>query len=255
MSEAAVSEAPRGESGFMPYVAPYFGFLLIVQLQSPGWLDGSLVLRILQVLVPAGLLLHYARGGAYPELRGFRPSLSGVAGDVGLGLAIAALWIVPVEAGWIGRPEGKAFDPDQFGGELRGLVLGLRLTGFALVTPFMEELFVRSFLIRAAEAVSISRKGLDIDFDLDFRDVPMARFAWRGFLVTVGFFAFSHLNWQWPAAFVTGIVWNLWLYHRGHLMALVISHATANLAIFLAVIYGPRLLPGGGSALDLWYQL
>ncbi len=246
MSDALVARAPRGDPGWLAYLAPYFGFLLIVQLQSPGWFDSSLLLRVLQVLVPGALLLYFARRGSYPELRGFRPTAGGIGADVALGLAIAALWIGPVELGWIGRPEGPGFDPDRFGHELRTTVLGLRLTGFALVTPFMEELFVRSFLIRAAEALRISRKGLEIDFDADFRDVPMARFAWKGFLVTVCFFSFSHLNWQWPAAFLTGIVWNLWLYHRGHLIPLVISHATANLAIFLAAVYGP---------LDLWYQL
>jgi hypothetical protein len=202
-------------------------------------------------------LLYYARRGAFPELRGFRASAGGITADILLGVAIAALWIAPFELGWLHKPEGlEGMDPDQFGTSLRPVVLGLRLAGYAAVTPFMEELFVRSFLIRAAELIQVSRRGVHVDFDGDFRKFPLARFAWKGFVGTVFFFTFTHLGWQWPAAFVTGIVWNLWLYRRGHLMPLVISHAAANLTIFLLTVFASgRLQDAQGRLLDLWYQL
>lgn len=248
-------EQTRSDSGWVPYVAPYLAFMLAVQFQSPGWFDETIVMPVLQVLLPAALLIHYGRRGAYPDLRGFRFTTLGVAGDVLLGLAIAALWMVPPEMGWLGKPE-RGFDPERFGAEQAHLVLAFRLVGYAAVTPFMEELFVRSFLLRAAELVHVSRKGVDIDFDGDFRDLPTARFAWKGFLATVVLFTFSHLGWQWPVALLTGIVWNLWLYHRGHIVPLVISHATANLAIFVATVGLSGNVAGpDGSLLDLWYQL
>jgi CAAX prenyl protease-like protein len=257
VSNQEATLARRADSGWVAYLAPYFAFLLIAELQARPLGEGSLVLWGLRVLLPAGLLIHFARRGAYPELRGFRFGIGGVAADIALGLVIAALWVVPFEAGWLAKDaDVKGFDPNQLGPELRHVVLGLRLLGFAAVTPFVEELFVRSFLIRAAELVTISRKGVEIDFDADFRDVPMARFAWKGFVATVVLFTFSHLGWQWPAAFVTGIVWNLWLYHRGHIVPLVISHATANLALFVATVYASgRFEDATGNPLDLWYQL
>ena len=257
MSDPSVHARPANAGpGWVPYVAPYLGFLLIVQLQSPGWIEHSILLRCLQVVVPAALLAHYARGGAFPELRGFRATAGGVSADVLLGVAIAALWILPVEWGWLTRPSEAGLDADQFGQAWRPFVLAIRLAGFALVTPFMEELFVRSFLIRAAELVRVSRRGLDADFDADFRDLPMARFAWRGFVATVVLFTFSHLGWQWPVAFITGIVWNLWLYQRGHLVPLVISHAAANLTIFVVTVFASgRFTDAQGRLLDLWYQL
>jgi hypothetical protein len=59
-----------------------------------------------------------------------------------------------------------------------------------------------------------------------------------------------------PAAFVTGVVWNLWLYHRGHIVPLIISHATANLSLFLVtVLASGRFHDAQGRLLDLWYQL
>jgi CAAX prenyl protease-like protein len=258
VSDVSATARPlRAESGWLPYVAPYLAFLAITEVQARPIGEGSLVLWLLRVVVPAGLLLHYFRRGAFPELRGFRPTLGGVTADVVLGVAIAALWILPVELGWLSKPdELSRFDPDQLGTSLRDVVLGLRLAGFAVVTPFVEELFVRSFLIRAAELLRFSRRGLDIDFDTDFRDLPVARFAWKGFLVTVVLFTFSHLGWQWPAALVTGIVWNLWLYQRGHILPLVISHAVANATIFaVTVLASGRFTDAQGRLLDLWYQL
>jgi CAAX prenyl protease-like protein len=258
MSEATTSAgASRVESGWVPYVAPYFAFLAITEIQARPIGEGSLVLWLLRVAVPGGLLVYYFRRGAFPELRGFRPSAGGVTADVLLGIAIALLWVVPFELGWLPKPDDVSrFDPEQLGASLRDVVLGLRLAGFALVTPFVEELFVRSFLIRAAELLRISRRGVDIDPDADFRDLPMARFAWQGFLVTVVLFTFSHLGWQWPVALVTGVVWNLWLYHRGHIVPLVISHAVANLTLFLLTVFASgQLTDAQGRVLDLWYQL
>ncbi len=258
MSQESDTARPSAPPASWPaYVYPYLAFLFITEVQARPVGEGSLVLWILRVLVPAGLILHYFRQGAFPELRGFRPTASGIAADVALGIAIAALWIVPFELGWLPKTSSASgFDPDQLGASLRDVVLGLRLLGFAAVTPFVEELFVRSFLIRAAELIRISRRGIDVDFDTDVRSLPMARFAWRGFVGTAVFFTFSHLGWQWPVALVTGVIWNLWLYHRGHILPLVISHAVANLTIFAAtVLASGRMTDAQGRVLDLWYQL
>ena len=79
-----------------------------------------------------------------------------------------------------------------------------------------------------------------------FRKVPIARFTWRSFGITVVWFTFSHVPWEWGVAFAGGILFNLWLYHRGHLGAVVVAHAAANIAIWCVVVLGP-----GG----LWYFL
>jgi uncharacterized protein len=129
---------------------------------------------------------------------------------------------------WPSLARGEPFDPSLLGEERRTLTLALRLAGFALVTPFVEELFVRSFLLRFAETLE---RG-------DFRSVPIARFAWRGFVTTVLWFTFTHAQWEWWVAFPTGIAFNLWLYARGHLMACVVAHAVANAAIWGMVVLG-----------------
>jgi CAAX protease family protein len=152
-----------------------------------------------------------------------------------MGAVIAALWIGPyllVPA--LPRPDPSAgFDAQMFGPGREPLALGLRLLGFAVVTPFMEELFVRSFLMRLVDV---------IDGDMNFRKVPIGRFGWRSFLVTVVWFTFTHVRWEWVVAPVAGVLFNLWLYRRRHIGATIVAHAVANASIWLAVVLGPRSL-------------
>jgi CAAX prenyl protease-like protein len=116
-------------------------------------------------------------------------------------------------------------------------MLGLRFAGFAIVTPFIEELLVRSFLLRAADTY---------DTDRDFRDLPIGRFAWRSFLFTVAWFTFTHAQWEWPVAFAAGVVYNLWLYRRKHICALILTHAATNATLFAFVVWASE---------DLWFFL
>ena len=149
---------------------------------------------------------------------------------------------------WLPRPEPKeGFDADQMGESLRGVTLGVRLAGFAIVTPFLEELFVRSWMIRAANLVSIRRSAdswkpeLHVDFDRDFREYSVGQYTRWSFWITVVYFTLSHATWEWPVALATGILWNLYLYYRGHIAPLILVHAVTNLSLFLAVVLGPEV--------------
>ena len=153
---------------------------------------------VVKVALPGALFLWYLRRGAFPELRQ-RPSLPGALADVAYGVLIAALWMGPfLLFPELPRPEpADGFDPDQLGEGSRGFVLGVRLLGFAGVTPFVEELFVRSFVLRLSDVART---------DMNIGRVPMARFTWPSFLVTVVWFTFTHVSWEWGVAFVAGIL-------------------------------------------------
>ncbi|MDJ0789147.1 MAG: CAAX prenyl protease-related protein [Myxococcota bacterium] len=217
-----------------PYLAPYLTFLCIVELSGRLGATAEAWLLPLRVVVPGALLIYFARKGAYPELSGLRLRVGGVLADVAAGLVIAAVWVGPYLAGWLERG-GEPFEPSLYGESGVALVLGLRLVGFALVTPFMEELFVRSFVHRLADAWWQGKP--------DFRELPVGVFAPAGFVVTTLWFTFTHVSWEWPVAAVCGVLFNLWLYARGHLGAAVIAHAVTNGSIWLAVVAGP---------VDLW---
>jgi len=232
--------------GWLPYLATYASFLIIVQIK--GFAPESLRPWFLlpQVLVPGGLLLYFLGRRAYPELRNIRFTLHGALADVVVGLAIGLLWMAPYMLGWLGHPPAEeGFDPTDLAGDrFRGLSLLVRFTGFVLVTPFIEELFVRSALFRYVAGYRTRT---------DFRRMPMARFEWLGFLVTVLFFTFSHASWEWPVAFACGIIFNLWLYYRGNIGATILAHAAANAVIYVLVVF-PDVV-GPGRDLDLRFFL
>ena len=232
------------DSGWWPYAIPYFGFLLIVQFG--GAVPHLLPLR---VLIPLGFLIFFARRGSYAELRDFRIEPLRIALDVLVGVAGAVIWVVPFLVAPALRPGPEtAFDANQLGTSLVWLTLTLRLTGFALVTPFMEELFVRSWLQRTVE--SMGRR------DAEFRSLPMATFTIRSFLVVVLWFTLSHARWEWPVAAAWIVITQLWFYHRKHLMPLVISHAASNISVFLFVVFGnERFHDPQGNPVSLWFFL
>jgi CAAX prenyl protease-like protein len=214
-----------------PYLAPYAVLLVCAELGR--WLPAAAEpsLLALRVLLPAVLLGIAARRGAFPELAG-GPSAAGAALDVGFGVAIAALWLAPYLL-WPDLPRGEPFDPDALGESLRPAWLGLRLLGFVLVSPLVEELFVRSFLHRAAEGWP--------DW-AGFWQRPLARPQRFAFLVTVLWFTLSHAPWEWWVAIPTAALLNAWLYLRGRLRSVWIAHAVANATIGALVAFGPGSL-------------
>ena len=240
--------AERRGHGWWPYLLPMVLFLGLGELTNrvPDALQPWFL--PLRVLAPAALLVHYFRGGAYPELRGFRPGLRGVALDVGVGLVGAAVWVAPYLWSEGMRPDPEAaFDPQQLGPGLVAVTLAIRALGYSVVTPFVEELMVRSWLLRYVDV---------FDKAVDFRDVPIGRYSLRSFLVVVIYFTLSHVPWEWPVAVAWVVGTQVWFYHRRNLLDLVIVHATSNFAIFVFVVTCTgRLHDATGAPLDLWFFL
>ncbi len=224
---------------------PFFGFLLLVsfganlsEATQPAWL-------VVKVAVPGGLFLWFALRGAYPELRGFRFSARGVAADVGIGLLGAAVWVAPYLVFDSLRPEPGGFDVELFGAGREWLALAVRGIGYALVTPFVEELFMRSWLLRYAEV---------FDRSTDFRDVPIAHFSWRSFTIVVLFFMASHLPWEWWVMSIWTVGTMLWFYHRKHIVSLIVVHAVTNAAILGFAAWGDgRFVDAEGAPISLWF--
>jgi CAAX prenyl protease-like protein len=246
--------ADRRDHGWWPYLLPLFSFLALVEVGRRFPAEAAPLLLILKVAVPLLLLARFAARGSYPELRRLRGALRETGLDVAVGLAGAALWVAPtlidriwpfLPFDWL-RPEaGSGFDPELFGASWFGLALGLRLVGYAIATPFAEELFARSFLCRYIEV--FDRGG-------DFRDVPIANPSVRGFFGVVVYFAITHQGWELPAAIAWAAMTQLWFYHRRDLMALVVVHATSNLSIALfALAATGRFLDPAGQPIDLWF--
>lgn len=227
-----MTETPRRGHGWWPYLGPYGLFLVLVEVgrRMPESADGAML--VVKVGLPAALIVYFAAKGRYPELRGYRPSAGELLLDVGVGLGIAAFWLAPylLFPSLPRGEEGSGFDAGVLGEGGEALALAIRLFGFAVVTPFVEELFVRSFLLRYVDV---------FDTGGDFRDVPIARFTWRSFLFTSAWFTLTHVPWEWIVAAPAGVAFNLWLYRRRHIGAPIVAHAVANGSIGAAVLLGP----------------
>lgn len=250
----------RRGHGWWPYWLPLMSFLLLGEIAGKFPEAAAPAFLPLKVVVPGVLLLYFFRRGEYPELRSYRPRPGWLLADLGIGVLGAVVWMAPYLIAleyepplWSVLPEllqpdpAEGFDRFQLGANLVVLTLALRAIGYAVVTPFAEELFLRSWLMRFAQV---------FDRPVDFRDVPIGQFSWSSFWIVVLFFTASHVPWEWPVAIAWIVGTQLWFYYRRELGALVAVHAGSNGAIFLFVWLTDGVWTGaGGRVLDLWFFL
>ncbi len=236
--------------GWWPYWIPFWAFLLLVEIGArlPDSAQGAWLL--VKVTVPGASCAYFALRGAYPELRGYPGGISGAALDVAMGLLGALVWVLPFVLVPSLRPDEGGFDPEVLGASATGLALTLRFVGYAMVTPFVEELFMRSWLLRFLDAYLFGREGPR----RDFRDVPIGRFSWRAFAVISVFFIVSHQPWEYGVMALWTVGSMLWLRHRRHLFPLVVLHAVTNGAILaFAMLAEGALHDASGAPVSFWF--
>lgn len=186
----------------LPSVLPSIGSGFWAQ-QSKYWVFP------LQTIVCAALLWRF--WPAY-DLRGPRKIWVGI----GVGVVVFVLWIAPQSLlGFPARTEG--FNPDLLAGQpaAYGLTVIFRFLRLVVVVPLVEEIFWRGFLLRYL----INEK---------FDQVPFGTFSWLSFGVVTGAFCLSHTTADWPAAAVTGALYNWVAYKTKSLSTCVITHAITN---------------------------
>ncbi|NMC75461.1 MAG: CAAX prenyl protease-related protein [Geobacteraceae bacterium] len=209
--------------------ALYMAFIALEEvlqfLSGKGVTAVSEQVRLFLYPVKAGsvALLLFLLRKQYTEIvsRDFiRPATAFAA--LGVGLGVFALWIsMDFPAATMGTLRG--YDPYLCREEgIRIFLTVSRLAGAALVVPFMEELFWRSFLIRYIIAH-------------DFTTVPLGRFTWPSFLITAVLFGLEHNLFL--AGITAGIIYNLFLYLSRSLAACILAHGVTNLALGLYVLH------------------
>ena len=114
------------------------------------------------------------------------------------------------------------YDPTIFDTYIAIFLILIRLIGSVLVAPLIEELFIRSFFIRYI----INSK---------WENVPMGTYTLESFLIVTLIFGFSHF--QWLSGILTAVLLNLLLYNKKSVFPCIIAHGTANLLLFIYVIY------------------
>ena len=226
-SNSMFGSASQEKAYFTPF-AVFLGFLalngfvgnLFDGLASPWWKsDPRFWVFPLQTLVCGGLLARWWRQYDFKL-----PSLPAIGLAGGVGVLVLALWIAPQV--WLGFPaRQEGFDPTYFGnsGWAFGLTVALRFLRLAIVVPLVEEIFWRGYLLRTLIAEPFTR-------------VPIGAFSWLSFGVVTAGFCLEHQPADYPAALLTGALYNLVAYRTHSLSACVLAHAVTNLLLGIFVM-------------------
>ena len=223
-----MSDLPPRRPDWPPYVAPMGLFLAMTSAEGylpkggsgpdPVWYGLAYALKVALVGLAA-----WACRSSWRDLAP-RPGLGGWVLAIGLGFALAALWVgldghyPPI--GGLGKRTG--FDPHTLPRPGRMPFLVVRLVGLVALVPLVEELFWRSFLMRWL-------------IDQDFKKVPIGRVTPVAAAVTTALFVSAHPA-EWLPALVCGLSW-AWLLHRTKsVAACVVSHMAANLGLGIYIL-------------------
>lgn len=144
--------------------------------------------------------------------------------SIAIATIVFLLWISPQAFLHFGqRVEG--FNPAVFavGSPAYWATVILRFARLVLIVPLVEEIFWRGFLLRY-----LIRE--------DFWEVPFGSFSWLSFVVVTLAFAFGHAMTDWPAALITGGLYNLVAYRTKSLLSCALTHAITNLLLGLWIM-------------------
>jgi CAAX prenyl protease-like protein len=211
-----VGSDPEARRAWLPRVAPFAAFIALLALQPllVGVVDERWLVVFRGLAAGALLAIFWRRYREVFEVPATAAREWVVA--VGAGFAVAVLWI-GLDAGWAHMGErSSGFVPLEAAGGMDPVLVALRLFGFVLVVPVMEELFWRSFLMRRIDRADF--------LALDPRASTLFALA-----VSSAVFALAHSAWL--AGLVAGAVYGTIYRRSGNLRACVASHATSNLTI------------------------
>ena len=198
------------------YFAPFAAFLLLLGLldllKGLGVSNSQYWVFPLQTLVCGGLVLFFWKQYRLTVPRGYLFTLA-------VALLAFGIWVAPQAL--FGRPPRlDGFDPTVFppGSPNCWATLAFRFLRMAVVVPFVEEIFWRGFLLRY-----LIRE--------DFESVPFGSFTWRSFGIVTVFFMLEHQPADYPAALLTGALFNWIAIRTRSLSSCILAHAITNLLL------------------------
>jgi CAAX prenyl protease-like protein len=207
------------------YTLPFAAFLALLALNGAlkkidnlFWLSSAEYwLYPTQAILCGGLLIWFRHKYDFDRLR--RPFFAGF-----IAVVVFLVWISPQAfLGFSARTLG--FNPDIFARQplLYWLTTIFRFLRLVVVVPFVEEIFWRGFLLRFL-------------VDENFGRVRFGTFSLLSFAVVMLGFGFSHAAADWPAALLTGILYNGVAYRTKSLSSCILAHAVTNLLLGLWIM-------------------
>ena len=224
-----IGSSPAERAFFGP-LAVFLGVMMFGQFVS-GIFDGRAFWPVAspqywvhpaQILVCGALLFRWRRHYEW------RPP-AGLVFTVFIGVLAWALWVSPlaylVESFHPKSARVPGFNPAFFGAEgwPYYLNVGIRFVRLVIIVPLVEEIFWRGFLLRWL-------------IDHDFTRIPIGTFQWKSFTVVSLLFMLEHTPPDWPAAIITGVLFNLVAIRTRSLSACVLVHAITNLLLGIYIL-------------------
>lgn len=217
--------APLFSRKILAYSAPMIVFVLLLTVPGLVREPGAAVWRSapefwvypLQTFLCGALLVFFWRDYEFQSLR--RPVFT-----AGLALLAFFIWISPQQF-LHAVPRVHGFNPDTIKDEptVYGSTVLLRFLRLVVVVPLLEEIFWRGFLLRYFIAER-------------FETVPLGTFSLLSFSVVTFAFCFSHSAADWPAALITGALYNVVIYRTRSLSSAVFAHSLTNLTLGLWIM-------------------
>jgi len=212
---------------FLPYLAPYFAYVLIA-----SFLADRIPIEVnyaLRLVVTTALLVWAWRW--YVPLRGPKNQYTSIIAGIVFGLAGCLVWVVLLMP-FVDPAEGESWSDTGF---------YLRIVAATLIVPIFEELFMRGYIFRVAlQWDQARRQKIKRPFEraLDKSCLnsvqPGSWSAWAIGISTVAF-ALGHNAKEWPAALAYGLIMvGLWIV-RKDLLSCIVAHGTTNFALALYV--------------------
>jgi CAAX protease family protein len=208
------------------YTAPLLAFVALLALNTAlKKIDRSIWLSSaeywiypVQTILCGGLLIWFRREYEFRRLRH-------VAFALLIGIIVFLIWISP-QAFFGFAPRTIGFNPVGIFDNQSVFywpTIILRFLRLVIVVPFVEEIFWRGFLLRYF-------------IDENFERVPFGAFSWPSFSIVALAFAFSHSSADWPAALITGVIYNSVAYRTKNLSSCILTHAITNLLLGLWIM-------------------
>lgn len=220
-----MDEKTPSRRALFAHVAPMLLFVLLLSgvgflktSSGPLWrMAPELSIYPLQTLLCGFLLFTFWGDYEFHPLRS--PAFTFV-----VGLVVFFLWIAPQQ--FLHFPARVAgFNPDILASQpaLYWLTMALRFLRLVIVVPLVEEIFWRGFLLRYLIADH-------------FTAISFGAFSWLSFTVVTLAFCFSHSRPDWPAALITGALYNAVAYRTRSLTSCIVAHALTNMALGLWIV-------------------
>src|SRR5271166_287276 len=209
-------EADVDSTASEAYLCPFMA-LVRITLVTGAFSSGFDPLYPLGLIVTCGLLWRYRK--YYDDLCWTFASQA-----VAIGVTVFALWIA-LEPWKFSETPATVPVPLAGAGAVAWVIA--RALGSVIVTPLVEELAFRGYLIRRLMAA-------------DFKSVPQGTFSWPSFLVSSSLFGILHD--RWIAGIIAGMFYALAVAGRRKLSDAVLAHATTNALIAAHVLASGKWL-------------